>query len=75
MSLTGGGFGRHADAVDQRGFQAFLVNSRPNDFDVMLEIKEKDISALQAIEIARDDPRLISLSRVAGLVCERALSW
>lgn len=50
--------GSHADSIDPEGFARFLEESSGVDFDVMLEIKDKERSALRAVEIARDDPRL-----------------
>ena len=38
----------------------FLEQSRPFDFDVMLEIKDKETSALKAVEIARTDERFVA---------------
>jgi len=38
-------------------FQGFLVESRPYDFDLMLEVKDKERSALKALELARGDPQ------------------
>jgi len=55
--LPSGRFGRHADTLDSADFVQFLEHSRPNDFDVMLEIKDKELSALQAVKIARHDSR------------------
>jgi len=41
-------------------FRQFLKETLPADFDLMLEIKDKEKSALAALGIARDDPRLVS---------------
>ncbi|MFW6125553.1 MAG: UV DNA damage repair endonuclease UvsE [Chloroflexota bacterium] len=49
----------HADTVDLQHFAGFLQESRPFDFDVMLEIKDKEASALKAVGIAKDDERFI----------------
>lgn len=49
--------GRHAQSIDPDAFKKFLEQTRPFDFDLMLEIKDKEQSALKAIEIASDDPR------------------
>lgn len=49
--------GRHAQSIDLGDFKKFLEETQPFDFDLMLEIKDKEKSALKAIEIARDDPR------------------
>jgi len=49
--------GRHAQSIDLGDFKKFLEETKPFDFDLMLEIKDKEKSALKAIEIARDDPR------------------
>lgn len=51
--------GKHADSIDLGHFKQFLVESRPYDFDVMLEIKDKEASAIQALEAAALDPRLV----------------
>jgi UV DNA damage endonuclease len=44
--------GRHAEHIDLRDFKQFLRQARGLDFDVMLEIKDKEKSALEAIRIA-----------------------
>jgi UV DNA damage endonuclease len=41
--------GRHAEHIDIRDFQRFLVAARGIECDVMLEIKDKEQSALQAL--------------------------
>ena len=48
--------GGHADHIDRADFENFLAHSKPHDPDVMLEIKDKEKSALEA---ARSDPRFI----------------
>ncbi len=52
--------GRHAQSIDLGAFKDFLEQTRLFDFDLMLEIKDKEKSALKAIEIASDDPRFKS---------------
>lgn len=49
--------GSHADTIDIKDFKRFLIESLPFDFDIMLEIKDKENSALKAIEIAKNDSR------------------
>lgn len=49
--------GSHADHIDAVDFAGFLRDSHPFDRDIMLEIKDKEASALAAIRIARSDPR------------------
>ena len=49
--------GRHAETINSKYFREFLEETRPFDFDVMLEIKDKQKSALKAIEIASQDAR------------------
>jgi len=41
--------GRHSDEIDVNQFQQFIQLTRPLNFDIMLEIKDKDISALRAL--------------------------
>jgi UV DNA damage endonuclease len=50
--------GTHAQSINIADFKKFLENSMPFDFDVMLEIKDKEASALKALKAARSDPRL-----------------
>ncbi len=58
--------GRHAQSIDPRAFRKFLEDTKPSDFDLMLEIKDKERSALKAIEIASGDPRLCKPTRRAN---------
>ncbi len=56
--LPDGRPGSHAHTLDEEDFARFLAESWPHDFDLMLEVKDKERSALRAVELARDDPRL-----------------
>jgi len=56
--LADGRAGRHAQRLDATHFRRFLEASRPWDFDLMLEVKDKERSALRALEIAAGDPRV-----------------
>jgi len=49
--------GAHTQSIDITGFSEFLRESRPFDFDVMLEIKDKEASALKAVSVASKDNR------------------
>ena len=49
--------GAHAEAIDIRRFRKFLKMSIPHDFDIMLEIKDKEQSALKAVRVALTDRR------------------
>ena len=51
--------GTHATTLDPSLFRRFLRESRPHDLDIMLEIKDKEASALAALRAARGDPRLV----------------
>lgn len=50
--------GSHANSITISPFKRFLCQSRPYDFDLMLEIKDKEKSALKALHAARGDRRL-----------------
>jgi UV DNA damage endonuclease len=54
---TGHKMGKHVETINLEHFGAFLDKSKPYDFDLMLEIKDKEISALKAIEIVSQDHR------------------
>jgi len=49
--------GTHTEALDAKDFKKFLVATRSFDIDIMLEIKDKEKSALQAIKAAMKDKR------------------
>jgi UV DNA damage endonuclease len=51
--------GAHAEHIVADDFRHFLVTTLPADFDIMLEIKDKERSALEALGIARGDSRLV----------------
>jgi UV DNA damage endonuclease len=44
--------GRHSEHIDQRDFRRFLADAQGIDCDVMLEIKDKEKSALKAMVLA-----------------------
>ncbi len=52
--------GAHAETLDPENFREFLSCSRDFDFDLMLEIKDKEKSAVQALSLARGVKRLVT---------------
>jgi UV DNA damage endonuclease len=50
--------GKHANSIDISRFQAFIQLTRNFDFDIMLEIRDKEQSALKAIKVLRDNERI-----------------
>ena len=49
---------QHAETIDTEDFDLFLKQTKPFDFDVMLEIKDKEKSAMKAFELAIKDKRV-----------------
>jgi UV DNA damage endonuclease len=49
---------QHSETINLEDFGLFLKQTEPFDFDVMLEIKNKEKSAIRAIESAVNDWRL-----------------
>ncbi len=47
----------HAEHINMNDFKNFLDKTSNFDFDIMLEIKDKEKSALKAFETLRTDPR------------------
>jgi len=47
-------FGKHAIHIDVENFRDYLKQTREHDFDIMLEIKDKEKSALKAIEVLKN---------------------
>jgi UV DNA damage endonuclease len=56
--------GAHSSSISTSLFDEFLQASRQYDFDVMLEIKDKQKSALKAIKLAEKDKRLICKKQI-----------
>ncbi len=52
---TGGKRGSHAESIDPAHFRSFLDDTSNYDFDLMLEIKDKERSALKALDIIPRD--------------------
>lgn len=50
--------GTHALHIDTKAFRNYLADSRPVDLDIMLEIKDKEASAIKALAAAKGDQRL-----------------
>ncbi len=50
--------GSHTESIVVGDFEAFLESTRPYDFDVMLEIKDKEASAAKALKVALNYPRV-----------------
>lgn len=56
--------GKHAESIDSEKFKNFLEKTRAFDFDIMLEIKDKETSALKAIETAVLDSRFKKIADI-----------
>ncbi len=52
--------GKHTASLDSKHFKKFLEDTKPFDFDIILEIKDKDKSALRAVKIASQDKRFLT---------------
>jgi UV DNA damage endonuclease len=50
--------GKHAESIDLRHFRRFLRDTEGLDFDIMLEIKDKERSALKALRVLESFGRL-----------------
>jgi len=55
--------GKHVETINLGNFKNFLEETKPFDFDVMLEIKDKEKSALEALKVASQDGRLINVTK------------
>ena len=51
--------GKHTKSIDLEHFRSFLDETKPFDFDVMLEITDKEKSALEALKVASRDDRFL----------------
>lgn len=50
--------GKHTEHIDSRHFREFIRKTKGIDFDIMLEIKDKEKSALKALGILREMKRI-----------------
>jgi UV DNA damage endonuclease len=55
-----GKVGKHAETIDIVHFQRFLEQTNDYDFDLMLEIKDKETSAISAIDVVKSDSRFVT---------------
>ncbi len=55
----GGKRSNHADTINIKHFENFLEETKSFDFDIMLEIKDKEKSAIKAITTLSNDVRFI----------------
>jgi len=51
---------KHAESINLEHFRSFLEKTKPFDFDIMLEIKDKEKSALKAAIAASEDNRFLA---------------
>ena len=49
---------QHSEAINLEDFELFLKQTKPFDFDIILEIKDKEKSAIKAIELSIKDWRV-----------------
>jgi len=47
----------HIDSIDITNFQQFIAETGQYDFDIMLEIKDKETSAIKAVDLVKEDIR------------------
>ena len=52
--------GKHAETIDTTLFRKFLKETEGLDFDIMLEIKDKEKSALKALGIVREHRSIVA---------------
>jgi len=48
---------KHAETINIENFYKFILKTKSYNFDIMLEIKDKEKSALKAVKLLLDDPR------------------
>ena len=51
--------GSHADSINTDNFRHFIHDSKALDFDIMLEVKDKESSALKALQVLKEDRRFV----------------
>jgi UV DNA damage endonuclease len=51
LQKSGAKKGKHAESIDMKAFKSFLDSTKNLDFDIMLEIKDKEKSAMKALSV------------------------
>jgi UV DNA damage endonuclease len=51
--------GKHVEKINLNDFKKFINSTKPYDFDIMLEIKDKEKSAIKAVKILKKDKRYL----------------
>ncbi len=59
--IPGAKKGSHTQSIDINHFRKFIKDTEGFDFDLMLEIKDKETSALKAVQVLKNDPRFIKI--------------
>lgn len=67
----GGSPRQHTESIDLGDFRIFLRETFPLDFDIMLEIKDKEKSAIRAVKAALHDSRFQKIMENLQLGPER----
>ena len=55
---TGDRKGKHAESIDLDRFRQFIVETKDFNFDIMLEIKDKEQSAVKAVDVLKAEGRV-----------------
>ncbi len=55
--------GSHTNSIDVKKFKKFIKNTIPYNFDIMLEIKDKEKSAIKAVKTVYNDKRFVILQK------------
>jgi UV DNA damage endonuclease len=50
--------GKHAESIDLNSFKQFIKETEDFDFDIMLEIKDKEKSAVKAVDLLKAEGRV-----------------
>jgi UV DNA damage endonuclease len=61
--------GNHAKTIDIEHFKKFIDETRDFDFDLMLEIRDKDKSALRAIQVVLHNSRFRRVLKEINSIC------
>jgi UV DNA damage endonuclease len=61
----GGSPRQHAESIDLDDFRLLLKETESYDFDIMLEIKDKEKSALKAVEAVSNDPHFRKFQKMS----------
>lgn len=57
--------GRHSQSISVSQFRDFVADTQQFDYDVILEVEDTELSALEAVKVVQNDPRFTQQKQIS----------